>query len=247
MTQRAGFFLALCLMLTCLAMPLHAATTTCAYNFTAGNGSSYLKYCVTVNGNIPQIETPSGVQLIVQGTGYGGEGYGVCNESPAQNYTDYGNSDTGNWNPSVLLSHTSTSVQIARTTTDGHWTLTQTISITHTPSITVRMALTNNQSVQKVAYLVRYAEEYGQYWLAGPTGAVGWSYQGLLLQNVGTPPFGFWQGYVQTVKDGPNACAFAYNGTDILTNSIYGSIEVAYVGPVPAGGTKTVTLTYRGL
>src|SRR6516165_128162 len=58
------------------------------------------------------------------------------------------------------------------------------------PSSTVRMALTNNQSVQKVVYLVRYAEAYALYWLAGTDGAVGWYYQGLLVQNVGAPPFG---------------------------------------------------------
>ena len=98
-----------------------------------------------------------------------------------------------------------------------------------------------------VAYLVRYAEAFGLYWLASLNGAVAWYYQDLLLQNVGTPPFGFWQGYVQTVSNGPTACAFAYNGQAILTNSVDGSIEVAYVGSVPAGGTKTITLTYRDM
>jgi hypothetical protein len=136
---------------------LALATTSCAYNFTTGSGNNFLKYCVTVNGNIAVIQGPSGVSLVAVTEG---EGYGICNESPAQNYTDYGESGTGNWHPSSLLSRTSSSVQIARTTSDGHWTLTQTVTQTITPSIKVVMALRNNQSVQKVAYLVRYAEPF---------------------------------------------------------------------------------------
>jgi hypothetical protein len=251
---RTRFLLAICLLWLCGQFPIRPAhaTTNCAYNFTTGSGNTYLNYCATVNGNIPRIQTPFGKQLM----GAGGEGYGICNESPAVNYTDYAVSDTGNWHPATLLSQTSTSVKIARTTDDGHWTLTQTITLTHSPSITVVMALKNNQSVQKVAYLVRFADPLppgvADYtYIGGLNGAVGWdaNLYGLLLQNVGTPPFSFWQGYAQTVTTGPNACAFAYNEANL--NEVLGippgSIEVAYVGPVPAGGTKTVTLTYRGL
>ena len=252
--NRTSFLLTVCLLWLCCQLPVHAAwaTTSCAYNFSSGSGNTYLNYCVTMNGNIPLIKTPLGVQLM----GPDGEGYGVCNESPAQNYTDYGVSGTGNWNPATLLSHTSSSVEIARTTSDGHWTLTQTIALTHTPSITVVMALRNNQSVQKVAYLVRFADPLppgvADYtYVGGLDGALGWDapQYGLLLQNVGTPPFEFWQGYVQTVTTGPNACAFAFNEANLneVVGVPPGSIEMAYVGPVPAGGTKTVTLTYRGL
>ncbi|MBV8360341.1 MAG: hypothetical protein JO189_20775 [Deltaproteobacteria bacterium] len=253
--NRISFLLTIYLLWLCCQLPIHAAraTTSCAYSFSSGSGNTFLNYCVTVNGNIPLIKTPSGVQLM----GPDGEGYGVCNESPAQNYTDYGISDTGNWRPAILLSHnTSGSVQIARTTSDGQWTLTQTIALTHTPSITVIMALKNNQSVQKVAYLVRFADPLppgvADYtYVGGLNGALTWDapQYGLLLQNVGAPPFGFWQGYVQTVTTGPNACAFAFNEANLneVVGVPPGSIEVAYVGPVPAGGTKTVTLTYRGL
>ena len=235
-----------------LAHPARA-TTSCAYNFISGSGNNFLRYCVTVNANIPFIENTSGT-AVVDG---GGEGYGLCNESPAQNYTDYGVSTTGNWGRATLLSRTSTSVQIARTTSDSHWTLTQTITTTHVPSITVVMALKNNQSVQKTAYLVRVAqpvfEDTGNPNLfAGPNGAFTWIpggtsgfVLGLLLENVGTPQFGFWQGYV--LGAAPNACAFAYYASPIGYTDQAGWMEVAYVGPVPAGATRTVTLTYRGL
>jgi hypothetical protein len=81
------------------------ATTTCQYNFTAGANNSYLSYCVTVNGNILQIQTPYGHPQ----SGADGEGYGICNESPGQNYTDYATSDTGNWKAATRLSSSSSS------------------------------------------------------------------------------------------------------------------------------------------
>jgi hypothetical protein len=116
--NRTSFLLTVCSLWLCCLLPIRMAraTTSCVYNFTTGSGNTFLNYCVTVNGNIPQIEAPAGEQLM----GPDGEGYGICNESPAQNYTDYGVSDTGNWHTATLLSHTSNSVKIARTTSDGH-------------------------------------------------------------------------------------------------------------------------------
>jgi len=153
---------------------------------------------------------------------------------------------------------------IAPVSSDGNWTLTQTISTTRTPSITLVMALRNNQSTDHVAYLVRFADAEplglpdSQIALASLNGAISWNKQsaepnyGLLLQNVGPPPFGYWQGIVQNVTTGPNSCAFAFNdhfggmgGTGFGVG--LASIELAYVGVVKAGKTNTVTVTYRGL
>ena len=257
---RATRFLSIVGFLTiCFALPLRVRAQQCAYAFKTGSGNSSLNFCVTVAGNIPQIEMPSGVEMI----GSNGEGYGICNESPAQNYDDYIFSNTGNWDLPVLVSQSLTSVKIARTTSDGNWTLTQTISITKTPSITVVMALKNNQLADHVAYLVRFADAEpsgvpgGQAALAGLNGAVSWNVQsaepqyGLLLQNVGVSPFSYMQGFVQTVTGGPNVCNFAGNDSGGLWGTLLtgapASIEVAYVGFVKAGKTKTVTLTYRGL
>src|SRR5690348_13626405 len=96
---RTSVLLTLCILpIPCaLPTPAQGATTKCAYTFTSGSSNSYnyLSYCVTANGNIPQITIPT---LNSPHLGLGGEGYGICNESPAQNYTDYGVSDTGNWN-----------------------------------------------------------------------------------------------------------------------------------------------------
>lgn len=245
------------------ALPILAQTTTapqttnCAFTFKTGANNAFLQYCVTPNGNITQIETPFGHQQM----GPGGEGYGICNESPAQNYNDYAVSDTGNWGTATVLSKTAAAIKIARTTSDGHWTLTQTITkVTKTSSITIVMALTNNQAVDKVAYLLRYADANADGVsdnLLGATvnGAFAWSLNtadqgtplyGVQLQNVGTPPFGFWQAYAKVINSGPNACAFAANDSGGVQEG-EGSLVLAYAGLVPAGQTKTVTLTYRGL
>jgi hypothetical protein len=51
------FFLRIALMLL-FGLPLHAATSTCSYDFTTGSGSTSY---VTANGNILEITTPFGV------------------------------------------------------------------------------------------------------------------------------------------------------------------------------------------
>lgn len=260
-------------MLTCFAFRAHAATTTCSYDFTTGSGNTFLSYCVTANGNILQIQTPFGQNML----GSNGEGYGLCDQNiqaGGRDYVDYAVSDSGNWDNAVVLSHSSSSVKIARTTADGNWTLTQTITkIPSTSSIKVVMALKNNQAVADVAYLVRFADAEpapadptfgGFFWVGSLNSALARTSQpdpnyGLQLSNASISPFSYWQGFAQSVPTGPNACAFAFNegnsgGTTPPDNlwsadvvSPRGSIEIAYVDTIAAGQTKTVTLSYHGL
>jgi hypothetical protein len=262
---RISVVLTTCLLLIGWALPAHA-TITCSYTFTTGSGNTYLGYCVTANGNILQIQAPFGQSML----GPNGEGYGICDQNVGPtNYTDYGVSDTGNWGTAIVLSHSGSSVKIARTTADGHWTLTQTITkVPTTYSIKVVMALKNNQTISDVAYLVRFADAEPptsnfDVWFGGLASALARTYQfdpnyGLQLSNVGVPQFSYWQGFVQSVNTGPNACAFAFNegggqgGVNSwsgggISGSPPGSIEVAYVDTIAAGATKTVTLSYHGL
>ena len=262
---RTSVCLMVCFLLICCALPIPAAAdTTCAYTFTSGSGTTYLFYCVTANGNILQISTPFGHSQ----SGPDGEGYGICNESPATEYHDYGTGDSGNWNAATVLSHSGSSVKIARTTSDGNWTLTQTItkvpsSSSISANIKIVMALTNNQSAAHIAYLVRYTDVLANGSISnsfGQTldGAFAWSADGILnltppwygvqLQNVGTPQFGYLEGFAQFVPTGPNACAFAlYSMPYGLGARFHGSLVMAYVTSVPAHSTKTATMTYRGL
>ena len=52
------------------------ATSACSFTFTSGTNDTFLKYCVTANGNITQLETPQGHEHIAVGAF--GEGYGLC-------------------------------------------------------------------------------------------------------------------------------------------------------------------------
>jgi hypothetical protein len=252
----ASFLVLIGYALPIQAQPAPTETTGCAFTFKAGKDNTFLQFCVTANGNIPQIETPSGHLNV----GAGGEGYGICNESPSAEYHDYASGASGNWGTATVLSKTGASVKIARTTSDGHWALTQTIGkVAKTSSITIVMALTNNQAVDKQAYLIRYADvnaDGHSLDLLGATGnsAFAWSYSldppppfyGLQLQNVGTPQFGFWSAEVQSVNLGPNPCDLGAHDAQGSFNGD-GSFVLAYIGPVPAGQTKTATMTYRGL
>jgi len=213
---------------------------------------------VTANGNIPQLQSPAG-QLLIGGGITVGEGYGVCNESPIATYWDYaGWGDSGNWLPATTLSQTATSVKIARTTSDGVWTLTQTITQDKaTPSVRITMALKNNTAVSRKAYLVRYADADPGNWIAdsfdstadsafgwAPTTGVndGW---GLMIKNVGTR-WGYTNGFSQPIFNPPNPCAFAYNWIGPVANTD-GSILLTYVDAIGSHQTKTAIMVYRGM
>jgi hypothetical protein len=235
-----------------------SATTNCSYTFTSGAGNTYLKFCVTINGNITQIQTPFGHEHIALGTI--GEGYGICNaDFGVVEYHDWaGFGDSGNWNSPVTVSHNATSVKIARTTSDGIWTLTQTISQNAgSSSVKVVMTLKNNTSVARTAYLVRYADvsadsRFLNNFDASQNTAAGWNSNvsgnpyGLILQNVTTSPFAYQSAFTQNTPAPPNACAFAFNSTNGLAAGINGSVEMAYVDILAALGSKTVTMTYKG-
>src|SRR5215470_18153184 len=97
---RTSVFLTICFLLLACAVPVHAATKNCTYNFQSGTGNTFLHFCVTVNGNIPVITTPDGDPQLASD----GEGYGLCATRTATRYEDYGVSDTGNWKAPTLLS-----------------------------------------------------------------------------------------------------------------------------------------------
>lgn len=237
---------------------------SCPHPFTSGSPSSnsFIQYCVTDNGNITAIETPFGHPMI----GTGGEGYGLCQESPAVQYYDYAVSDSGNWNSPQILSLTKSSIKISRTTSDFRWTLVQTISkLSAMGSIKVAMSLTNNTRFDLVAYLVRFADvdPDGAHGMSETTGGSlqsAWSWDsistntfhyGLQLLNAAKTPFGYQQGFAQYGASGPNACNFAGGsapaGVIFSTHDDNNSIVYAYVGLVAAGQTQTVTLNYRAM
>src|SRR5262245_36288224 len=104
------------------------ATSLCAFTFTSGTNGSFVKYCVTANGNITQLEIPQFHEHLAAGAF--GEGYGICDATAGAEYFDYADfGDSANWGPATLVTQSATLVKIARTTADGAWTLTQNITM----------------------------------------------------------------------------------------------------------------------
>jgi hypothetical protein len=246
------------------------ATTTCTYKFTSGSGATYLQFCVTVNGNIVEFNSPEGIEQLSPKVSPPYEGYGICdNTNGATAYYDYAaNGDSGNWDAATKVSSTATSVKIERSTSDGAWTLTQTITSIAgaNPYAKVVMALKNNSGVTKYAYLLRFANML-------PTGAGGgtpyyenydgdadsaWGYSsyssccgepyGLMLQNVGNPAplsaLSLREGFPQDTLGGPDPCdpVGNYNGTVTGSN---GSGVYLYVLSLNKNQTVTVTDRYQ--
>jgi hypothetical protein len=224
-------------------------TSTCAYTFTSGTGTTYLQFCVTVNGNIVEFQSPAGVEQIRQGII--AEGYGICDLTGGDlAYWDYADGGAStNWGSPVLISHTANMVKISRTTSDGLWVLTQTITNSPgpNPSAKVLMQLKNNSGTPKEAFLFRYADVDPGEAAGEDTGADGflesfdsstnsaWGYvpghgsessagsYGLMFQRVGNPvPASVpyaIDGYSQNVSSGPSPCNPSANFVSSLTNT----------------------------
>jgi hypothetical protein len=236
------------------------ATSTCALSFTTGANDSFLKYCVTANGNIAQLEAPIGKEHIAVGTV--GEGYGFCDLNPQVKYFDYSDfGDSGNWAAPTTVSQDAKSVKIVRTTTDGIWTLTQTITQVAgiSPSVRIKMTVKNNSGVTRSLFFMRYADvdaggDFQNNFDGTQKSAFGWNSDassnavGLLLQNAGTfPADSSPGGFTQNVPDGPDPCNFAAHfasGPQIATD---GSIVFLYGLNLSKGASRTVTVSYQRL
>ena len=236
-----------------------AATSNCTWTFTSPQtaANKFLEFCVTVNGNITEFQSPSGVEHIRVG-GFG-EGYGFCDGTaagavPYYDYADAG--DSGNWQAPVTLAVTATSVKIARTTSDGIWTLTQTIAINKpAASANVTMALKNNTAVTRLATIIRYADvdaggvfgnnldgTLDSAWGYDPIGSSA-PYTGLLLQVNGPNTFSH-QGWAINVPVGPNPCTPNANFVGTLTNTDGAIISWNFFPSVAKNATKTIKLKY---
>jgi hypothetical protein len=232
-------------------------TAQCSFTFTSGAFLTSLQYCLTANGNIIEFTTPADTPLIAAKDL--GEGYGICDATTNVAYSDYGGlGDSGNWNPARVVNHTATSVKIVRKTSDGIWTLTQTITqVTGPPSAKIVMALKNNSPNSREAFLLRYADvdadgEVTNSFDATLNSAFGWnSFSadapfGLVLQNLGTVTFGY-DAFAQTIPDPPDPCNPFSHITEGLAPAIDGSIVMFYDIPgIPTSATATVTVAYKG-
>jgi len=236
-----------------------AQAPACDHLFTANSSSNaFIRYCVSDRGTITSIETPAGHFHI----GAQGEGYGFCQQDPVPGtaYYEFLNVNSGNLNPPTILSANDSSIKISRSTTDGNWTFVQTIAKDATAgSAKIQMALSNNQAVDRVAYLIRFvdadpdsARSFGAGTGASLQSAFAWEFavggdginRGLVLENVGAWTQ-FQQGYARLQPDPPNPCDFANHASASGVGISDTSLVYAYVGTVKAHKTATVNLRYR--
>jgi hypothetical protein len=235
---------------TLFAAPVHAQNA-CTYTFTSGTGGSYMQYCVTANGTLSEFQSPSGIPEIETGI----EGYGICDATTLTTYYNWGLENyTNNWSPATLVSQTATAVTIARTTSDGLWTLTQTFTqvANGAPHLEIKMQVTNNSRAYKTVYLVRWTNvRADNTYLNNLDNTLNsaWGYfengtngQGLMVQNVPPAPELNYSAFAMDSTSGPSdVCSFTVGGPFTNTN---GSIGIDYGFTINAKETKTATVNY---
>jgi hypothetical protein len=237
-----------------------AATSDCTYTFTSGGTATvkFLQYCITVNGNVVEFQSPLGAEHIRVGTV--GDGYALCDLSAAtgevgyHDYAGFGDVDTGTgWAAPVLQSQTATVVKIARSTSDGLWTLTQTFTQSAADaSVRVAMAIKNNTAVSRTIWLTRFtdidANNSTSNIMDGTVESV-WGYSasetgsGLQISLAMPNAFNNFGLAENTVE---NACSIGRNFNGLL-NGVDGFAYSFHFIVVPAHGSKTVTLKYKAI
>jgi hypothetical protein len=234
---------------------------TCAFNFTSGSGRAQTRYCVTGNGNIAEFGVSVSPSIeFINGAAAASEGYGLCdttNPNKLVPYFDYARTASKNWNPAVATLTDPTTVTVTRATTNGIWSLKQTI-VQAKPSkagygaAIITMALTNLSTVDRFVILQRHVNVD-----AGGTpfndfdgteitttalvfGNWGFSTTGSFLTELGN----FNLAFNQTVPDGPAPCDSNFNVAQGFFQGD-GSSEQRFEMNIHPGQTKTVTVTYR--
>lgn len=236
-------------------VPTKDAPANCSATFVSGNGDNATQYCVTVNGNI--IQFSRGGDEYIQGA-KPIEGYGICDVSPGTAYFDYAFNNSGNWGPSTFSS-TATRAISTRTSSDGIWEITNTItqvaaSGSHPGAATVTMKIVNQTGILRTIVLIRAANV--DFKRAGAidtnndfdhtadtvTGLEPGFNSGLSLINNtfsdSNRPF------AQGIPDGPNPCS-PFSGFAHQPFVGDGSLEQFTEFNVPKFSSKTITLTYQ--
>jgi len=229
------------------------ATTTCKLTFSSGSSPNYLQFCVTVNGNIVELQSPKGFEHIREGEIL--EGYGVCDYGSLTRYYDWGAEDSGNWEPPVFKG-TSLPITIKRTTSDGIYTLTQVISRnTDDPAVLISMTLKNNTAASHDFGLIRYADidannanDGGKDWFDFEHESA-WGYNngfnlfGVMLYSVPTSQTHF--AFVQDTFEPPDPCEPVNNLPSSTPWFGDGSVGLDWNGTLGANKSLTFASEYK--
>src|SRR6202020_720322 len=117
--------LALCQGSQPSAAMISEGVSGCSLSYFSGPLTTFTRYCLSANGNILQLDSPSGFEFINNGGLM--EGYGICDDTSNVSYYDYASQNSGNWGGSVATAVNATTEKFVRTSSDSIWQLTQTI------------------------------------------------------------------------------------------------------------------------
>jgi len=221
--------------------------------FTGGGGvgsTSHFEYCVSHEGNIVHLETPNGFNHLIPG--HLTEGYGICDVDSNTAYYDYADGGaSSNWGPPSIVS--TTPLVIVRTTSDAHWQLTQTFTVSAADrSIKIKMELANHdlQGTSRKVNLVRFADldvnsSASNHFLVTPVSVVATSTSvaspGIQLRDAGKSASTPMLLRKPTI---PDPCNPTVN-SDAPFFTGDGAEEILYVRTISLGGSKTATMLYR--
>lgn len=226
------------------------ATTTCAATFTSGTGHNTTQYCVTKNGNITQFSRNGDEYLQV---GDVSEGYGICDGNTR--YFDYAFNDSGNLGPATFTSTATKAVSI-RTTSDGIWQITNTVTKVAANgsgpgSAKVSMKFTNLTNVERDLAVVRMADvdflsgggpDVNNDFDFTPDTAFGLASGFRSGLSVTNNTFVEATAFTQNFSVGPDPCNLGAAPQPFVGD---GSIAMFYALRVRKGGAATVNLTYK--
>jgi len=230
-------------------------SATCSFSYFSGQATTtFTRYCLGPNGNIVQLDSPSGNEMIA--TGGPLEGYGLCDFTPNVSYYDYATVDSGNWGSTTVTTPNATTKVFVRTTIDGLFKLTQTItqlkgSASTAGSIKITMAVKNlsgiaknNLTLLRVANVNAGSNPLNNEFVSSTNSAFGQE-PGRWGVGLTTNTFAFANhGVVLNVPTAPDPCFFV-NHVDPFAFVGDGAIGQVYNISIPKGSTKTVTMTYK--
>jgi hypothetical protein len=219
--------------------------------FTSGSGQTFLKVCITENGNISWLESPAGARHITTR-----EGYAVCTYDAA--YTVHGfdvNMAAEGWGPSIVSENKRI---ITRTSLDGLIELKQTFTVVPAErGVDVKMELKNlSPATLQGLMLARYfdgdidGQIVNEYSHTGET-IWGKSSRGLLLTAAPlasaytylvSAPYSDWNP-VGTSKQLARGCEVSLAPSGVTGD--YAGGLIATLGAVKPGKSKSVTLHYK--
>jgi len=229
--------------------------TSCSFLYSSGSGDFFTRYCLSLNGNIVQFDSPAGYEfidsLIVS------EGYGFCDATALKSYFDYAHTDSGNWGATVMTVPNPTTRKFVRNTSDGLWQLTQTIkqikaNAKGPGSVSITMVLKNLTAITRIVLILRHADvdvfgnednDNFDFTLNSSFGHEPNAGFGLALTNntVTTNH----RAFTQDTFLGPDPCnaGVHFNGGPFKGD---GSIDHYWgIFNVPAGATRKIVMTYK--